>query len=91
LRTLRATTPARVTPKPNLSTLWARQKSVFGTQVCVALPVVYEAVDMTALHIREREPRHDPPGLRWIIVLDCGLESLAERFRLLKLTAQPAQ
>jgi hypothetical protein len=64
---------------------------VFRRQVYVALPVVYESVDVTALHIRERKPRHDPPGLRWIIVLDCGLESLAERFRLLKLTAQPAQ
>jgi hypothetical protein len=51
--------------------------------VCVALPVVDEAVDVTALRIREREPRHDPPRLRWIAVLDCGLEPLAERFRLL--------
>ena len=64
---------------------------VFRRQVCVALPVVHEAVDVTALHIRESEPRHDPPGLRWITVLDCGLESLAERFRLPKLTAQPTQ
>jgi hypothetical protein len=47
------------------------------------LPVVDEAVDVTALCVREREPRHDPPCLCWIAVLDCGLEPLAEWFRLL--------
>jgi hypothetical protein len=43
-------------------------------------PVVDEAVDVTALRIREREPRHDPPCLHGIAVLDCRLEPLADRF-----------
>ena len=51
-------------------------------RVRVVLPVVDEAVDVTVLRIRERESRHDPPRLGWIAVLDCGLEPLAERFRL---------
>jgi hypothetical protein len=37
---------------------------------------------VTALRIRKREPRHDPPRQRWIVLLDCGLEPLAEWFRL---------
>ena len=61
----------------------ARQTCRMRKPVASMFPVVDEAVDVTALRIREREPRHDPPRLRWIAVLDCGLEPLAERFRLL--------
>src|SRR5688572_1796569 len=70
---------------PKDSYEWPRTRNLGleTPQVCVALPVVEEAVDVTALRIREREPRHDPPRLRWIAVLDCGLEPLAVRFRLL--------
>jgi hypothetical protein len=45
-------------------------------------PVVDEANDVTALRIREREPRHDPPHFCWIVFGDGGLEPLAKRFRL---------
>jgi len=55
------------------------------------LPVVDEALDVTALRIREREARHDPPCLCWIAVLDRRLEPLAERFGLLQLTPEPAE
>jgi len=50
--------------------------------MCVVFPVVDEANDVTALGIREREPRHDPPHLAWIVFGDGGLEPLAKRFGL---------
>jgi len=59
--------------------------------VASTLPIVDQAVDVTALRIREGEPRHDPPCLCRIAVLDCGLEPLAERFGLLQLTPEPAE
>jgi XdhC and CoxI family len=46
---------------------------------------------VTALGVRKRDERDEPPRLRGIVVLDCRLEVLAERSRLPKLPPQPAE
>jgi hypothetical protein len=61
----------------------AQQTCRMRTPVASTLPIVDQAVDVTALRIREREPRHDPRCLCWIAVLDCSLEPLADWFGLL--------
>jgi len=45
---------------------------------------------VVALVVAELELRHDPPGLRGVVVLDRRLEVLAQRVGLTELTAQPA-
>jgi hypothetical protein len=46
---------------------------------------------MAPLRLREGEPRDDPPRLRRIVVLDRGLETLAQRVGLPELASEPAQ
>jgi len=46
---------------------------------------------MAALIARERHVREQPAHLGWVVVLDCGLEMLAARRRLLKLAPEPAE
>jgi hypothetical protein len=55
---------------------------VVGRRVSVVFPIVDEALDVTALGIREREPLHDPSHFCWIVLGDGGLEPLAKRFGL---------
>src|SRR5439155_4340644 len=54
-------------------------------------PGVEQAFDMAALIARERHVREQPAHLGWVVVLDCGLEMLAARRRLLKLAPEPAE
>jgi hypothetical protein len=51
------------------------------------LPVVEQPADMALLDGGELELRDDTPGLRRVVILDRGLEALAERLRLTKLPA----
>ena len=55
------------------------------------LPLVEQPLDVAALGRRELELRDDPARLGGVVVLDRGLEPLAERLGLAQLPAQPAQ
>jgi hypothetical protein len=61
------------------------------TPVESMFPVADEADDVTALRVREREPRHDPACLCRLVVLDRRLEPLAAWFGLVELTLEPAE
>src|SRR5581483_12190601 len=64
--------------------------AVLGTAAGL-LPAVDQALDVTALRLGEVEPVEQPPRLPRVVVRDRSLEVLAERRRLAKLAAQPAQ
>ena len=57
----------------------------------LALPLVEQALDVAALRVGELEARDDPARLGRVVVLDRRLEPLAQRVRLAKLAAQPAE
>jgi hypothetical protein len=59
--------------------------------VARALPRVEQLLDVTALRVAELKLRNEPARLAGVVVLDRGLEVLAQRGRLLELAPQPAE
>ncbi len=53
-------------------------------------PRLEQLLDVAPLRVRELEPLDEPARLRGVVVLDRGLEMLAERRRLAELAAEPA-
>ena len=54
-------------------------------------PCVEQLAHVPALRVAELEPLDEAAGFCGVVVLDGGLEVLAQRRRLLQLAAQPAQ